>query len=88
MTVTSTSRINPHCRVWVPYLPPTHLITLVHHSVVVSRGPLRRILTLGPKPGTHSKKKLHKIEENPKFLLQPYFYFVNWLVILASSEVH
>jgi hypothetical protein len=39
-------------------------------------------------PKTRSKKKLHKIEANTKFLLVPYFHSVNWLFIFDSSEVH
>ena len=46
------------------------------------------ISTLGPKPETYSKKNLHKIDANPKFLLSPCLHFVNWLFIFSSSEVH
>jgi hypothetical protein len=46
------------------------------------------ISTLGPKPRTCLKKKVHKMEENLKFLLPPCLHSVNWLFMLANSEVH
>jgi hypothetical protein len=43
-------------------LPHHHLDPACHAG---SRGPLRRISTLGPKPGTNSKKKMHNMEAKP-----------------------